>query len=495
MMRNACSMLRTLQARGPSRAAKSSLRAFSTLGDVSKLNQSLKEADPEMYQIIEDEKMRLKQSINLIPSENLATTSVMEAVGSVMTNKYSEGYPLARYYGGNEHIDKSELLCISRALQAFSLDKDQWGVNVQSLSGSPANFAVYNAMLNPHDRIMHLDLPHGGHLSHGYQIHNKKNTIKVSAVAKVWECLPYRLNEETGRINYDEFQFLAKRYFPKLVVAGASAYPYLIDYEFMRKVCDDIGAILLADIAHISGLMAADAIPSAFDYAHVVTTTTHKILRGPRGALIFSRKGPHNFSIGAGIDMEARINKSVFPGMQGGPHNHTIAGLAVGLKAVMAPEYKRYIQQVMKNSKAMADGLLKEGFNLVGGGTENHLMLVDLNSKGITGAPMEKVCERVNISLNKNTIPKDVSAMKPSGIRIGSPAMTSRGLGESDFQRIAQLLGKAAAVTAKVHDQLPEKYKIAEFDKYLQEHPETTQALKEEVVAFASQFPVVGIQE
>jgi glycine hydroxymethyltransferase len=277
----------------------------------------------------------------------------MQAVGSVMTNKYSEGYPGARYYGGNEYIDMAESLCQKRALEAFRLDPAKWGVNVQPLSGSPANFHVYTALLKPHERIMALDLPHGGHLSHGYQT----DTKKISAVSIFFETMPYRLDESTGLIDYDQMEKSAVLFRPKLIVAGASAYARLYDYDRMRKVCDKQKAILLADMAHISGLVAAGVVPSPFDYADVVTTTTHKSLRGPRGAMIFYRKGVKGVNKqGKEVmyDFEDKINAAVFPGLQGGPHNHTITGLAVALKQATTPEYRAYQEQVMSNCAKFA---------------------------------------------------------------------------------------------------------------------------------------------
>ena len=390
------------------------------------LNKPLYETDPELWNIMESEKVRQRDSLVLIASENFTSKSVFDALGSVMSNKYSEGYPGARYYGGNENIDNAESLCQKRALEAFSLDPEKWGVNVQSLSGSPANFQAYSAVLAPHDRIMALDLPHGGHLSHGYQTDSKK----ISAVSVFFETFPYRLDEKTGVIDYDRMEENAKLYRPKLIVAGASAYARLIDYERMRKIADLNNAYLLSDMAHISGLVSAGVIPSPFDHSDIVTTTTHKSLRGPRGAMIFYRKGVRSTNKkGEQImyDLESRINFAVFPGLQGGPHNHTISALATALKQALTPEYKAYQHQVLKNSKHFADMLIQKGYHLVSGGTDNHLVLVDLKrSRNIDGARVERVLELANIAANKNTIPGDVSAMTPGGIRMGTPALTSR---------------------------------------------------------------------
>lgn len=309
----------------------------------------------------------------------------MEAVGSVMTNKYSEGYPGARYYGGNEFIDQAERLCQARALAAFRLDPAEWGVNVQSLSGSPANFQVYTALLQPHDRIMGLDLPHGGHLSHGFSTPTKK----ISATSIFFEQMPYRLNEATGLIDYDTLASTAGLFRPKILIAGASAYTRHYDYPRMREVADSVGAYLLSDMAHISGLVAAGLVPSPFDHSDIVTTTTHKSLRGPRGAMIFYRKGQRGTTKkGEPImyDIEDRINFSVFPGLQGGPHNHTISGLACALKQAQGDEFKAYQEQVLRNSQALAAAMQARGYDLVSGGTENHIVLTDLRGNGIDGS-------------------------------------------------------------------------------------------------------------
>ncbi|MCL7045496.1 hypothetical protein MKW94_029853 [Papaver nudicaule] len=293
----------------------------------------------------------------------------MEAVGSCLTNKYSEGLPGKRYYGGNEYIDELETLCQQRALAAFHLDGKKWGVNVQPLSGSPANFEVYTALLNPHDRIMGLDLPHGGHLSHGFMTPKRR----VSGTSIYFESMPYRLDESTGLIDYDMLEKTATLFRPKLIIVGASAYPRDFDYPRMRKIADSVGAFLMMDMAHISGLVAASVLADPFEYCDVVTTTTHKSLRGPRGGMIFFKKD-HVL----GVDMESAINNAVFPGLQGGPHNHTIGGLAVCLKHAQSPEFKAYQFQVVSNCQALARRLTELGYELVSGGTDNHLVLVDL---------------------------------------------------------------------------------------------------------------------
>ncbi|KAH8596463.1 serine hydroxymethyltransferase-like protein [Bisporella sp. PMI_857] len=434
-------------------------RAASSLNADSQrklLSASLEQGDPAIYQILQNEKKRQKHFINLIPSENFTSQAVLDALGSVMQNKYSEGYPGARYYGGNEFIDESENLCRARALETFGLKNTEWGVNVQPLSGSPANLMAYSALLNVHDRIMGLDLPHGGHLSHGYQTPTKK----ISAISKYFETLPYRLDESTGLIDYAKLEETALLYRPKLIIAGTSAYSRLIDYAKMRDTADKVGAYLLADMAHISGLVAAGVVPSPFEFADVVTTTTHKSLRGPRGAMIFFRKGVRKVNSKTKEpelwNLEEPINSSVFPGHQGGPHNHTITALAVALKQAQSPAFKQYQEQVLRNAQAFANRLGGEkgkgglGYNIVSGGTDNHLVLVDLKPQGVDGARVERVLELVGVASNKNTVPGDKSALKPGGLRMGTPAMTTRGFQEEDFVRVADVVNRAVTITQRL---------------------------------------------
>lgn len=327
-----------------------------------------------------------------------------------------------------------------------------------ALSGSPANLYAYSALLNSHDRIMGLDLPHGGHLSHGYQTPTKK----ISAISKYFETLPYRLDESTGLIDYKKLEELATLYRPRIIIAGTSAYSRLIEYERMKAIAEGVGAFLLADMAHISGLVAGGVIPSPFEYADVVTTTTHKSLRGPRGAMIFFRKGVRRTNKKGEkemYDLEGPINASVFPGHQGGPHNHTITALAVALHQAQTREFKEYQQTVLKNAKALSNrlGNSKEqgglGYNVVSGGTDNHLVLLDLKTKGIDGARVERVLEVCGVASNKNTVPGDKSAMKPGGLRMGSPAMTTRGLQPDDFTRIAEIVDRAVTITLHLDKQ------------------------------------------
>ncbi|KAI8004705.1 hypothetical protein LOK49_LG08G00897 [Camellia lanceoleosa] len=436
----------------------------------SQLNAPLQEVDPEIADIIELEKARQWKGIELIPSENFTSVSVLQAVGSVMTNKYSEGYPSTRYYGGNE------VLCQKRALEAFQLDPAKWGVNVQSLSGSPANFQAYTALLKPHERIMALDLPHGGHLSHGYQLEKSATLFR-----------------------------------PKLIVAGASAYARLYDYAAYCKVCDKQKAVLLADMAHISGLVAAGVIPSPFEYADIVTTTTHKSLRGPRGAMIFFRKGVKEINKqGQQVmyDYEDKINQAVFPGLQGGPHNHTISGLAVALKQAMTPEYKAYQEQVLSNCSKFAESLLERGYELVSGGTDNHLVLVNLRNKGIDGSRVEKVLELAHIAANKNTVPGDVSAMVPGGIRMGTPALTSRGFAEEDFVKVAEFFDAAVKLDLKIKADTKvcisinhlvdiHRPKLKDFVSTMKSDAHMSEIAKlcHEVEEYAKQFPTIGFEK
>lgn len=452
------------------------------------LDSRLDQIDPEIANIIENEKRRQKESIVLIPSENFTSKAVMEALGSPMQNKYSEGYPNARYYGGNEFIDQAELACQRRALAAFKLDPELWGVNVQPLSGSPANLYVYQALMKPHERLMGLDLPSGGHLSHGYATATKN----ISAVSTYFSNLPYRVNTETGLIDYDELETLSGLFRPKIIIAGTSAYAALIDYKRMKSIAEACGAYMLADMAHISGLVAAAVIPSPFEFSDIVTTTTHKSLRGPRGAMIFYRKGLRRTDKKGNkimYDLEGPINFSVFPGHQGGPHNHTITALAVALAQAASPEFVEYQRQVLRNAKVMAGEFVARGYDLVTGGTENHLILLNLTSKHIDGARVERVLELVNIAANKNTVPGDKSALIPHGLRLGTPAMTTRGFGEEEFKRVVAFIDRAVKITRNVSDSV-NGTKLKDFKDTLKDGESFSDiaALKQEVCDFCKDF-------
>lgn len=378
----------------------------------------LKQNDPEIYEAVMKETNRQRNKIELIASENFVSETVMEANGTPLTNKYAEGYPGKRYYGGCEYVDIVENLAIERAKELFGAQY----ANVQAHSGAQANMAVFFALLTPGDTVLSMSLAHGGHLSHG---------SPVNMSGKYFNIVPYGVTEDTNTIDYDEVRRLALEHKPKLILAGASAYPRTIDFEKFSEIAKEVGAYLMVDMAHIAGLVAAGCHPSPVPYADVVTTTTHKTLRGPRGGLILTNDE----------ELAKKINKAIFPGIQGGPLMHTITAKAVCFKEALAPEFKAYQQQIVKNAKALSEGLLEEGFQLVSGGTDNHLMLVNLTETGVTGKEAEKLLDDVGITVNKNAIPFDTkSPFITSGIRIGTPATTSRGFVEEDMHEIAKLI-------------------------------------------------------
>ncbi|MFA6006707.1 MAG: serine hydroxymethyltransferase [Candidatus Paceibacterota bacterium] len=384
--------------------------------------------DKEIKDLIKAETKRQKSVVNLIASENYVSKDVLEALGSVLTNKYAEGYSGARYYGGNIISDKVEDLCKARALKTFGLKDTEWAVNVQALSGSPANLAVYLALVEPGAKVMGMSLAHGGHLTHGH---------KVSMTGKIWHQVPYGVSKETEQLDYDELMELAKREQPKLIIAGFTAYPRVINFKKFREIADACGAYLMVDMSHFAGLVAGGAYSSPFDYADIVTTTTHKTLRGPRSALIFSKMDER--------ELYKKIDKAVFPGLQGGPHLNQIAAVAVTLKEAQSKEFKKYAAQVINNTKVLANELTKLGWRIVSGGTDTHLALVDtwLGGKGIGGKEASERLEKAGIIVNKNTIPFDPrSPVDPSGIRIGMAAETTRGAKEKDAKKIAQKIDK-----------------------------------------------------
>jgi len=442
----------------------------------------LEEHDPVLYDLIEKEKHRQWSGLELIASENFTSKAVFSCLGSALTNKYSEGYPGKRYYGGNEFIDEIETLCQNRALEAYSLNPAEWGVNVQPYSGSPANFAVYTALLRPHDRIMGLDLPSGGHLTHGFYTFSKADNQRkaVSATSIYFESLPYRVHPQTGYIDYDALQAQAALFKPSMLICGGSAYPREWDYKRFREIADENGSLLMMDMAHISGLVATGEAESPFKYADIVTTTTHKSLRGPRAGLIFFKRDDRGF--------ELKINNAVFPGLQGGPHVHQIAGVATQLKEVNSPYFKEYAKQVRANAQAMADQLMKSGYTIATGGTENHLILWDLKPQSLNGAKMQTVCDNCSITLNKNAVLGDKSALFPGGVRVGACALTTRGLKETEFRKVADFLSTAVQIATKIQTTAKT---TKDFEAAVKASPEV-KALKVAVQTFITQFPMPG---
>lgn len=401
--------------------------------------ENIKNTDPQIYQSIMDELKRQQDKLELIASENIVSRAVLEAQGSVMTNKYAEGYPSKRYYGGCEYVDVAEDLAIDRAKELFGAEH----ANVQPHSGSQANMAVYFTILEPGDTYLGMSLPHGGHLSMG---------SPVNFSGKLYNVVPYGVREDTHLIDYDQVRDLARQHKPKLIIAGASAYPRIIDYKTFREIADEVGAYFMVDMAHIAGLVATGLHPSPVPYADFVTTTTHKTLRGPRGGMVLCRE-----------EFAKKLNSSLFPGMQGGPLMHVIAAKAVAFKEAMSEEFKQYQDQVVKNAKALANALMDLKFSLISGGTDNHLMLVDLTNKDITGKDAEAFLDLASITVNKNTIPFETkSPFVTSGIRLGSPALTTRGMKEEEMKQVATLISQVidskgdSAVIEKVSAEVKE---------------------------------------
>ncbi|HPR78381.1 MAG TPA: serine hydroxymethyltransferase [Candidatus Limiplasma sp.] len=397
-------------------------------------------SDPELFQAINAEVERQRAHIELIASENFVSPAVMEAMGSPLTNKYAEGYPAHRYYGGCQYVDVAENLARDRAKQIFGCEH----VNVQPHSGAQANTAVYFAMLTPGDTVLGMNLSHGGHLTHG---------SKVNISGKYFNFIPYGVNEQTGRIDYDELEKLAKEHKPKMIVAGASAYPRVIDFKRIREICDEVNALMMVDMAHIAGLIAAGLHESPVPYADFVTTTTHKTLRGPRGGMILCKE-----------QYAKAIDKAIFPGTQGGPLMHVIAAKAVCFHEAMQPSFKTYQQQIIKNAKALENAFRADGIRMVSDGTDNHLLLLDLTGTGRTGKEMEETLGLCNITVNKNTIPGEkLSPTVASGVRVGTPAVTTRGMVESDMVAIAGFIRRIAdggeSATASVKADVQEMMK------------------------------------
>jgi glycine hydroxymethyltransferase len=397
--------------------------------------------DKQIEKLIRAEEVRQKKTISLIASENYVSEDVLKALGSKFTNKYSEGYPGKRYYKGQTYTDKVEELCRERALKLFGLSKDKWGVNVQGLSGSPANLAVYLALVPKgglngvgQGKVMGMSLDHGGHLTHGH---------KVSATGKIWTQIPYGVNKDTEVLDYDDLKKIAVENKPNMIIAGFTAYPRIVDFKKFREIADACGAILMVDMSHFAGLVAGGAYPSPFPFADVVTTTVHKTLRGPRSALIFSRRDKTQTSAkGNEISFSDLIDKAVFPGLQGGPHMNQIAAVAVALKEASTPAFKKYAKQVIKNAKVLADELKKLGWKIISGGTDSHLILMDTGN--ISGAEASDKLEKEGIIVNKNTIPNEKrSPQDPSGIRLGTAGETTRGAKEKDMIKLAKRIDKA----------------------------------------------------
>ena len=403
----------------------------------------IKSTDPEVFEGMVNELNRQNNNIELIASENFVTESVMQAVGSVLTNKYAEGYPAHRYYGGCVNVDVVENIAIERAKKLFGADH----ANVQPHSGANANFAVYFAVLNPGDTILGMSLAHGGHLTHG---------SPVAVSGKYFNAVGYGVDEFTGEINYDELEKVALEVKPKIIVSGASAYARTIDFKRIREICDKVGAYMMVDIAHIAGLVATGLHPSPVPYADFVTTTTHKTLRGPRGGMILCKE-----------QYAKIIDKAVFPGTQGGPLMHVIAGKAVAFGEALKPEFKAYQEQILRNAKAMSEKFNELGIKLVSGGTDNHLMLLDLSDTDVTGKQLENMLDEVNITLNKNAVPFDKrSPFVTSGVRIGTPSITTRGFKEDDCRKIAELIVKIIKEKESAYDEVR-----AEVKKLILQYP------------------------
>ena len=419
----------------------------------------LAETDPAIFDIIEQEKKRQEEVLELIPSENIVSRAVLEAMGSVLTNKYSEGYPGKRYYGGNRIIDMAETLAIERARQLFGAEH----VNVQPLSGSPANQAVFFALMNPGDVFMGMDLSCGGHLTHG---------SPVNFSGKIYKCASYFVNKETELLDYDEIRKTALRERPKMIISGLTAYPRKLDFKMFWEICQETDAYHVSDIAHIAGLVVGGVHESPVPLADVVTTTTHKTLRGPRGGIIMCKKQDRlkqKYHPDATKDLAGMIDFAVFPGLQGGPHDHINAAKAVAFGEALRPEFRQYTKQIVRNAHVLAEELMARGFRLVTNGTDNHLMLIDMTSKGMSGKETETLLDEINITVNRNTIPFDKrKPLDPSGIRLGTPTLTTKGMKEGEMKNVAEYIDKAV------------KHKDEQAVK---------ERIRQDVIALARRFP------
>ncbi|BET01840.1 Serine hydroxymethyltransferase [Nesidiocoris tenuis] len=473
--------------------AKAGLQAMGVSDNI--MQKAVSDSDPELWQLLKDEKSRQRKGLEMIASENFTSLAVLQCLSSCLHNKYSEGLPGRRYYGGNEVIDKVEILAQQRSLEAYRLSPEEWGVNVQPYSGSPANFAVYTGLLQPHDRIMGLDLPDGGHLTHGFMNAQKK----ISASSIFFESMPYKVDQQTGLIDYDKLAENARLFKPKLIIAGISCYSRTLDYKRFRQIADENGAYLMGDMAHISGLVAAGVVPSPFEYCDVVSTTTHKTLRGPRAGVIFFRKGQKSIDKNGKTvmyDIESKINDAVFPSLQGGPHNHAIAAIATAMKQATTPAFREYQQQVVANARQLCSSLQGLGYEIVTGGTDVHMVLVSLANFKLSGAKAEFILEEVEIACNKNTVPGDKSPMNPSGIRLGTPALTTRGFKENDIVQVAAFIHSALSIA--IEAQKLSGPKLVDFKEVVHKNDVISSKiaqLKEEVENFAQNFPLPGYEE
>jgi len=453
--------------------------------------------DSEVFSIIKKEKHRQTYGLELIASENFTSRAVLEAIGSCMNNKYSEGYPGQRYYAGVEYVDQLELLCQKRALELFGLDPEKWGVNVQPYSGSPANIAILTALAGMHGRIMGLDLPDGGHLTHGY----KSDKRNVSATSLFFESMAYKVNPETGFIDYDKVEESARLFRPKVLISGASCYPRCIDYGRMTKIANEVGAYHMTDMSQLIGMVSAGQMPSPFEHCDVIMATTHKTLRGARAAMIYYRKGVRGVDAKGNqimYELDPLINQTVFPGLQGGPHNNTIAGVAVALKQAMTPEFKAYQKQILLNCQVLVRELSSYGYKIVTGGSDNHICLVDVVSKGLDGARAQAVLDVCAIACNKNSVGGDKDVWRPSAVRFGTPALSSRGLLEADFKKVAEYIHKALLLAVEIQNCLGPKCTLKKFKEFVYHGEPFKQKLADlraEVENYGGRFPMPGLSE